>query len=106
MRGYDYLNIGPRLANGKLTGGLSRLEGSAEMRIRVNQDWSVVPFVDVGYVAETASFGGLDDFQVGVGAGVRYHTAVGPLRLDVAMPLDPHSSDPEVAVYLGIGQAF
>jgi translocation and assembly module TamA len=106
VRGYDYLNIGPRLANGKLTGGLSRLEGSAEMRIRVNQDWSVVPFVDVGYVAETASFGGLDDFQVGVGAGVRYHTAVGPLRLDVAMPLDPHSSDPEFAVYLGIGQAF
>lgn len=106
VRGYDYLNIGPRLANGDLTGGLSRLEGSAEMRIRVAENWSVVPFVDAGYVAETTSFGGFDAFQVGVGAGVRYHTAVGPLRLDVAMPLNPHSSDPEFAVYLGIGQAF
>jgi translocation and assembly module TamA len=106
VRGYDYLNIGPRLANGKLTGGLSRLEGSAEMRIRVTEDWSVVPFVDAGYVAETTTFGGFDAFQIGVGAGVRYHTAVGPLRLDVAVPLDPHRSDPEFAVYLGIGQAF
>jgi translocation and assembly module TamA len=62
--------------------------------------------VDAGYVAETATFGGFDEFQLGVGAGVRYHTSVGPLRLDVAMPLDPHGSDPEFAVYLGIGQAF
>jgi translocation and assembly module TamA len=65
-----------------------------------------VPFVDAGYVAETATFGGFDAFQIGVGAGIRYHTAVGPLRLDVAVPLEPHSSDPEFAVYLGIGQAF
>jgi translocation and assembly module TamA len=106
VRGYDYLNIGPRLANGDLTGGLSRLEGSAEMRLRVAENWSVVPFVDVGYVAATNRFGGFDAFQVGVGAGVRYHTAVGPLRLDVAFPLDPHKSDPDFAVYLGIGQAF
>ena len=106
VRGYDYLNIGPRLANGDLTGGLSRLEGSAEMRIRVADNWSIVPFMDAGYVAETTTFGGLDAFQIGVGAGIRYHTAVGPLRLDVAVPLDPQSSDPAVAVYIGIGQAF
>jgi translocation and assembly module TamA len=105
VRGYDYLNIGPRL-DGDLTGGLSRLEGSAEMRFRVAQNWSIVPFVDVGYVAENNTFSGFDAFKVGVGAGVRYHTAVGPLRLDVAVPLDPHSSDPDFAVYLGIGQAF
>jgi translocation and assembly module TamA len=106
VRGYDYLSIGPRLDTGHLKGGLSRLEGSAEMRIRVAENWSVVPFVDVGYVAESNRFGGFDEFKVGVGAGVRYHTAVGPLRLDVAVPLDPHGSDPEFAVYLGIGQAF
>jgi translocation and assembly module TamA len=105
VRGYDYLNIGPRL-DGDLTGGLSRLEGSAELRVRVNETWSVVPFVDVGYVAETNTFSGFDAFQVGVGAGVRYHTAVGPLRLDLAVPLNPRSGDPEIAVYLGIGQAF
>jgi translocation and assembly module TamA len=105
VRGYDYLNIGPRL-DGKLTGGLSRLEGSAELRVRVNETWSVVPFVDVGYVAETNRFSGFDAFQIGVGGGVRYHTAVGPLRLDLAVPLNPRSGDPEIAVYLGIGQAF
>jgi translocation and assembly module TamA len=105
VRGYDYLNIGP-LLDGDLTGGLSRLEGSAELRVRLNESWSVVPFVDVGYVAETNTFSGFDAFQVGVGAGVRYHTAVGPLRLDLAVPLNPRSGDPEIAIYLGIGQAF
>ncbi len=106
VRGYDYLNIGPRLDDGSLTGGRARLEGSAEMRLRVAENWSIVPFVDAGYVAETSGFSGIDAFQVGIGAGVRYHTAVGPLRLDVAVPLNPNSRDPDFAVYLGIGQAF
>ena len=106
VRGYEYLSIGPRLEGGRLTGGLSRLEGSAEMRLRVAGNWSVVPFVDVGYVSESLDFSGFDDFRVGVGGGVRYHTAVGPLRLDVAVPLNPHRSDPDFAIYLGIGQAF
>jgi translocation and assembly module TamA len=106
VRGYEYLNIGPRLDDGRLTGGLSRLEGSAEMRIRVAEYWSVVPFMDVGYVARDFDFTSFDAFRVGIGAGVRYHTAVGPLRLDVAVPLNPQSGDPDFAIYLGIGQAF
>jgi translocation and assembly module TamA len=62
--------------------------------------------MDVGYVAKGFDFTSFDAFRVGVGAGVRYHTAVGPLRLDVAVPLNPHRTDPDFAIYLGIGQAF
>ena len=50
--------------------------------------------------------GGDDVFQVAAGLGLRYYTAVGPLRLDVAVPINPRKGDPDFAVYFGIGQSF
>ena len=47
-----------------------------------------------------------DDVRIGVGAGLRYLTPLGPLRFDVAVPLDPGEGDDDVAFYIGIGQAF
>ena len=106
VRGYDYLNIGPRVAGFGATGGLARVEGSLEARIKVSDNIGIVPFVDAGYVTETSGFGGTEEFRVGVGIGLRYYTAVGPLRLDLAVPLNPGEGDPDFAVYFGIGQAF
>ena len=66
---------------------------------------ALVAFVDAGNVYPTImpGFGG---FKVGVGGGLRYLTPVGPIRLDVAVPLQPGSGDPSVAFYVGLGQAF
>ncbi len=44
--------------------------------------------------------------KVGVGVGVRYLTPVGPLRVDLAFPLEPAQGDPWAALYVGLGQAF
>jgi translocation and assembly module TamA len=41
-----------------------------------------------------------------VGAGVRYYTGLGPLRLDVAIPLNKRKGDADYGIYVGIGQAF
>ncbi len=106
VRGYDYLNIGPRVAGFGATGGLSRVEGSLEARAKLTETIGVVPFVDGGLVTAETLFGGTDDFQIGVGLGLRYYTAVGPIRLDIAVPLDPRSGDPDFAIYAGIGQSF
>jgi len=38
--------------------------------------------------------------------GLRYYTAIGPIRLDVAFPLDRRANNGPVAVYVSIGQAF
>ena len=40
------------------------------------------------------------------GLGLRYYTAIGPIRLDVATPINPGPGDPSYAIYVGIGQAF
>jgi translocation and assembly module TamA len=106
VRGYEYLGIGPSIPGFGPTGGLSRVEGSIEVRIKITDTIGIVPFADAGYVAETSLFGGNEEFRASVGLGLRYYTVVGPIRLDVALPLDPQSGDPDFGVYFGIGQSF
>lgn len=106
VRGYAYRNIGVPTAAGNVIGGRSLIEGSIEARARVTDSIGVVAFADAGYVGEDTIPGFSEDLRVGVGAGLRYLTGLGPIRLDVAMPLDRRPGDPNVAVYVGIGQAF
>lgn len=106
VRGYGFRNIGLRNAAGQVTGGKSLLQGSIELRQRIGESFGVVAFADAGTVG-TGSFSGIgDDFKIGVGAGLRYYTGLGAIRLDVAIPLDPEADDPSFAIYAGIGQAF
>ena len=106
VRGYAYRNIGVVTPAGEVIGGRSLIEASAEIRGRVTDSIGLVAFADAGYVGAD-SFPGFDeDLRIGVGAGLRYYTALGPIRLDVAVPLDRQEDDPSVALYVGIGQAF
>lgn len=106
VRGYDHLDIGPRAPGFGATGGLSRVEGSLEARLKITDTIGVVPFIDAGLVTARTLFAGNDDFQIGAGLGLRYYTAVGPIRLDVAIPVNPRPGDPDFAIYVGIGQSF
>ena len=108
VRGYGYQAIGPTNALGTPNGGRSLVEASVEARIRtgfMDGAVSVVPFIDAGSVSRsvTPTF---DDIRFGAGLGLRYETGFGPLRVDVAFPLNPREEDSWVAVYVGLGQAF
>ena len=106
VRGYAFRNIGLRQASGRVTGGLSLLEGSLEARGRkVFGNFGAAVFADFGTVSDEP-YPDFGDIKVGLGAGVRYHTGLGPLRLDLAVPLDPEEGDPSVGIYVGLGQAF
>lgn len=105
IRGYAYQVAGPR-SGGQPTGGLSFAEASAEVRFRVTDTIGLAAFVDTGGAFESAIPGQDGTWYTGVGAGVRYLTPVGPLRLDVAVPLDKISGEPGFGFYLGLGQAF
>ena len=108
VRGYEYKGIGPHDSEGDPTGGRSLVELSAEVRIRtglLGGALGVVPFVDAGTVGDDPrpSF---DEIKVGAGVGFRYYTSFGPLRLDLAIPLNPGPGDPDVGVYVALGHTF
>ena len=107
VRGYGFQDIGPRDAEGDPLGGRAIVEFSTEARFRFRafgQELGVVPFLDAGNVYPKGP--GIKGLQYGAGIGARYYSALGPMRLDVATPLNPRSGDPTVAVYVSIGQAF
>ncbi|HEY9234527.1 autotransporter assembly complex protein TamA [Phenylobacterium koreense] len=105
VRGYAFQAIGPRLEDNTPQGGVSLLETSLELRQKVGERWGVVGFVDAGAVG-TDKFPTGDDFSVGVGVGVRYDLGFGPIRADIAFPLDQREGDPSFQIYLSIGQSF
>ena len=105
IRGYEYRTVGPR-ENGEVVGGLSFVEASFELRYRLTDTIGIVPFVDVGAAFDHPLPDFSEEFRVGAGLGLRYHTPLGPLRFDVAVPLNRKDGDPSFAFYVGLGQAF
>lgn len=105
IRGYAYRNVGPRV-NGDVTGGRSLIEMSGEIRVKMTETIGVVGFVDAGNAYEDSVPDFSESLKVGVGAGLRYFTPIGPLRIDAAVPLDPGQDDPDFALYVGLSQAF
>ncbi len=105
IRGYAYRNVGPRV-NGEVTGGRSIVELSGEVRVKLTDTIGVVGFVDAGNAYENSLPDFSEELKVGVGAGLRYFTPIGPLRIDAAIPLDPGQDDPDFALYVGLSQAF
>ena len=47
-----------------------------------------------------------DGVQVAAGVGVRHYSPAGPIRLDVALPVNRCGGDDPFQVYFSIGQAF
>ncbi|MBJ6125914.1 outer membrane protein assembly factor [Microvirga sp. BT325] len=105
VRGYTYRSLSPTFL-GEPVGGRSLIEASLEARIKVTDTIGIVPFVDAGTAFES-SYPDFDErIRVGAGLGLRYYTGIGPIRLDVAIPVNPERGDPSYAIYVGIGQAF
>jgi translocation and assembly module TamA len=106
VRGYAYNELGPTVFWGAVVGGRSLFDASAELRVKVTDTIGVVPFFDIGN-AFSSSFPTFNEpLFSAVGLGLRYYTSVGPIRLDVAFPLDRHAGTGPVAIYVSIGQSF
>ena len=108
VRGFNFQGVGPRDDEGSPTGGSSLTEAALEGRYRFQafgQDLGAVAFVDAGNV-DQGTTPGFNNLRFGVGVGVRYFTSFGPVRIDVAMPINRQEYDPKVAFYVSIGQAF
>lgn len=106
VRGYRWRSIAPENGFGFVTGGRSLFEASAEARIKLTPNIGVVPFFDIGSAFSTPYPNFRSTLRAAAGLGLRYYTGIGPIRFDVAAPLNPRPQDPRVTVFLGIGEAF
>lgn len=107
LRGYRYQTVSPTNSRGELIGGRSVLTGSLETRFRTKSNIGWVLFYDVGNVYRenlpVLSFNQLHS----VGIGGRYSTPIGPLRIDIAFPLNRRKKfDAPFQLYFSIGQSF
>jgi translocation and assembly module TamA len=105
VRGYRYQTLGPQFPDRTPLGGTAIATGTVELRQRILSSYGVVGFVDVGQVnSDGAPLSGA--WRAGAGVGARYYTPIGPIRLDLAVPLDKLPGGDAFEVYIGIGQAF
>ncbi|MDP3174497.1 MAG: autotransporter assembly complex family protein, partial [Phenylobacterium sp.] len=102
VRGYGYQAVGPRLSDNTPQGGVSLLETAFEVRHNLTRRWGVVAFVDAGAVGSDPYPSG-KDLSVGAGFGVRYDLGFGPIRADIAVPLEKRQGDAPFQIYISIG---
>lgn len=107
IRGYEFEQVGPLDSENNPLGGRSVVEVGAELRIALPWDLGFVPFVDAGNVYD-AVYPEFDrPLQWAAGMGLRYYTPIGPLRLDVAVPINRRENiDDAFQFYVSLGQAF
>jgi translocation and assembly module TamA len=106
LRGYAYQRAGRLAASDDPIPGRSLVELSAELRIKLTESFGVVPFLDAGSVQSTDFPSFSEPLRYGAGVGLRYYTDFGPIRFDVAFPLDRREADDLFELYISIGQAF
>ena len=105
VRGFRYQSIGPQFPDNTPIGGTSIDAGTIEFRQRIGESFGAAAFVDAGQVGtKSRPFDGT--VHVGAGFGVRYYTGIGPIRFDVAVPLNKQPGGDAFEIYIGLGQAF
>lgn len=84
VRGYDYKELGPRDSEGDVRGGRYLIAGSLEADYRVAPDWRAALFWDSGNAFDSLE----TPLKNSVGVGGRWQSPVGPVRVDLAKPID------------------
>ena len=98
VRGYDFKSLGPRDNQNEVRGGRHRVSASLEYERLFAPTWSWAVFADSGNAFDDLPVG----MRTGVGIGLRWHSPVGSVRVDLAHPLT--DSDQQVRIHIGIGR--
>jgi translocation and assembly module TamA len=106
VRGYAFRTVGPLDPSNDPTGGRSVIELNVELRARITEDIGIVPFLDGGQVYFESWPEPSEELLWAGGLGLRYFTGIGPLRLDVAAPINGRDVDDPFQFYISFGQAF
>lgn len=105
VRGYEYQSLSPTDEFGEFLGGRSLFSASAELRWRRSQRFGYAAFVDIGAASDDPG-SVFSEAKAAIGLGIRYYPGFGPIRFDVAAPLNKRDGDAPLQIYVSIGQAF
>jgi outer membrane protein insertion porin family len=113
IRGWGRYEVSP-LVSGQPVGGNSMMAFTEELRAMVYGNLGAVAFLDGGNVWARSWGIDLHDLRYAIGAGLRYQTPVGPIRLDLGYQLNPidglivngEEMTRRYRLHFSIGQAF
>lgn len=104
--GGDYSLRGFKIDSVDPEGGNSLLLGSAEVRVDASRRFSVAAFSDVGNVYPLVSDLSLSNLRYAAGFGLRYRSAVGPIRVDLGFKLNRRPDESLTHLHVTVGHAF
>lgn len=96
IRGYGHQEVGPRL-EGQVIGGENLITGSVEFEHMFTPEWGAAVFVDAGDAFSSSEF----QAHAGIGAGLRWRSPVGLVRVDIAHGID--DADSALQFHINIG---
>jgi outer membrane protein insertion porin family len=110
IRGFDLDMVGPLTpgTNRELepTGGNALVIGSAELRLDASRLFSIAAFTDLGNVFPVVSRFDLGALRYTAGLGLRYKSALGPLRVDWGYKLNRREFESAYEFHFTLGHAF
>jgi len=106
VRGYEQDTLGPKGADGSPTGGNVFILTNLELRTDVIKGFGLVTFLDGGNVWNETGDIKFSEMKYTAGAGIRYNTPVGPLRIDYGHKLNREAGESKGEVHFSIGHAF
>lgn len=105
VRGYEQDMLGPKGQDNLPTGGNMFGLVNSELRISIGKGFGIVTFIDGGNVWQTS--GDInEDLRYTVGAGLRYTTPVGPIRIDYGHKISRREDESAGEVHFSFGHAF
>lgn len=97
VRGYDYESLSTKDSNGELIGGRYLSVASTEYSFKVANSWRTAVFTDTGRAFNTVN----ESWHRSVGAGVRWLSPVGQIRLDLAFPINDEVKGWRLHIFIG-----
>jgi len=107
IRGYEERRVGPTDPNtNDPIGGEAMAIGNVDIVFPIVENIKGSVFFDAGNVwRRVASFG--EDYKMGTGIGARIKTPIGPVRLDLGLPINPDDNqDDGVQFHFNISRSF
>ncbi len=104
VRGWARAELGPKDNEGQPLGGKSIFESNIEFRYSIYSPVSGVIFLDYGNVWIDELTYKLNDLRYSAGWGLRIATPIGPVRVDLAVPVFEGSA--KLQYFISVGHAF